>query len=379
MIKEKKILFIDSYHNSLYGAQKSMLNLAAKLKERNLEVVIASVAQGDLLKEAGDKGFNIFCFNLNHYLLRSVSVNNTILKKLWYLCVLLLTWCKILFKYILKVKKYDIICINDIRTCILLLPLIIIYQKKMIWYIRIREEQKKIVYILSHFFSIVIFISSDLQEATHLSKTTKTEKLLTGFPNHDLKFQETNLNEVKFVTVGSINARKNQIEVLDVFKRLDEKINFKCTLDIIGSYEPEDYDYYKKLEKKISDDLLLKYKVKIKGYSNNVISELERYDVFIFSSLREGLPRSVIEALQAGLYVITRPVDGIKDIILMDDLGFIYTRLDEFDDFTVNKISLYTKNKNLKLARNAFINKRFDNDKYVDDFLKIINSLLGKA
>ncbi|UKK27643.1 glycosyltransferase [Enterobacter hormaechei] len=120
-------------------------------------------------------------------------------------------------------------------------------------------------------------------------------------------------------------------------------------------------------------------KVKIKGYSNNVISELERYDVFIFSSLREGLPRSVIEALQAGLYVITRPVDGIKDIILMDDLGFIYTRLDEFDDFTVNKISLYTKNKNLKLARNAFINKRFDNDKYVDDFLKIINSLLGKA
>ena len=91
------------------------------------------------------------------------------------------------------------------------------------------------------------------------------------------------------------------------------------------------------------------------------------------------MPRSVIEALQAGLYVITRPVDGIKDIILMDDLGFIYTRLDEFDDFTVNKISLYTKNKNLKLARNAFINKRFDNDKYVDDFLKIINSLLGKA
>ncbi|EGK59180.1 glycosyltransferase family 4 protein [Enterobacter hormaechei] len=240
-------------------------------------------------------------------------------------------------------------------------------------------KNKKIVYILSHFFSIVIFISSDLQEATHLSKRTKTEKLLTGFPNHDLKFQETNLNEVKFVTVGSINARKNQIEVLDVFKRLDEKINFKCTLDIIGSYEPEDYDYYKKLEKKISDDLLLKYKVKIKGYSNNVISELERYDVFIFSSLREGLPRSVIEALQAGLYVITRPVDGIKDIILMDDLGFIYTRLDEFDDFTVNKISLYTKNKNLKLARNAFINKRFDNDKYVDDFLKIINSLLGKA
>ncbi|UKK24025.1 hypothetical protein GVI69_13710 [Enterobacter hormaechei] len=66
-----------------------MLNLAAKLKERNLEVVIASVAQGDLLKEAGDKGFNIFCFNLNHYLLRSVSVNNTILKKLWYLlCII---------------------------------------------------------------------------------------------------------------------------------------------------------------------------------------------------------------------------------------------------------------------------------------------------
>ncbi|HAV1594395.1 TPA: glycosyltransferase family 4 protein, partial [Enterobacter hormaechei subsp. xiangfangensis] len=61
MIKETKILFIDSYYNSLYGAQKSMLNLAEKLKERNLEVVIASVAQGDLLKEASYKGFNIFC------------------------------------------------------------------------------------------------------------------------------------------------------------------------------------------------------------------------------------------------------------------------------------------------------------------------------
>ncbi|AOP91990.1 TPA: glycosyltransferase family 4 protein [Enterobacter hormaechei] len=379
MIKETKILFIDSYYNSLYGAQKSMLNLAEKLKERNLEVVIASVAQGDLLKEASYKGFNIFCFDLNYYLLRSISVNNTFLKKIWYLCVLFLTWCKILFKYIFQLKKYDVICINDIRTCILLLPLIIIYQRKMIWYIRIREEQKKIVYILSHFFSTVIFISSDLQESTHLSKRTKTEKLLTGFPNHDLKLKESILNEVKFVTVGSINARKNQIEVLNVFKRLDKKINSKCTLDIIGSYEPEDYDYYKTLEKKISDDCLLKDKVQIKGYSNNVINELEEYDVFIFSSLREGLPRSVIEALQAGLYVIARPVDGIKDIILMDDLGFIYSRLDDFDDFTVNKISLYTKKKNLKQARNAFVNNRFDNDKYVDNFLKIINSVLGKA
>ncbi len=127
------------------------------------------------------------------------------------------------FKYIFQLKKYDVICINDIRTCILLLPLIIIYQRKMIWYIRIREEQKKIVYILSHFFSTVIFISSDLQESTHLSKRTKTEKLLTGFPNHDLKLKESILNEVKFVTVGSINARKNQIEVLNVFKRLDKK------------------------------------------------------------------------------------------------------------------------------------------------------------
>ncbi|HHY1961244.1 TPA: glycosyltransferase family 4 protein, partial [Escherichia coli] len=67
----KNILFIDSYYNSLYGAQKSMINLALQLKEKNINVTIASMHSGFLLEEARNNSINTYSFNFNPNILKS--------------------------------------------------------------------------------------------------------------------------------------------------------------------------------------------------------------------------------------------------------------------------------------------------------------------
>ncbi|ENC7875533.1 glycosyltransferase, partial [Escherichia coli] len=307
----KNILFIDSYYNSLYGAQKSMINLALQLKEKNINVTIASMHSGFLLEEARNNSINTYSFNFNPNILKSEHQYSGLYQKITFIFLLFFSWIRAFILHFHKLKTSDVICVNDIRTFLYLFPLLMLTRKKNIWYIRIREEKRKLTFLFSFITKIIIFISSDVKKNTKIRTNVLVYVLMTGFPRFNLCYKKRkDNNEIRFVTVGSLNQRKNQVETIDLFKKIKHSTRSKCTLDIIGSYEPKDFCYYKELNSIISNDPELNSSVFIHGYCENILNLIEDYDVFLFSSLREGLPRSIIEALHAGLFVITRPVDG---------------------------------------------------------------------
>ncbi|MFW6275211.1 MAG: glycosyltransferase family 4 protein, partial [bacterium] len=57
------------------------------------------------------------------------------------------------------------------------------------------------------------------------------------------------------------------------------------------------------------------------GFIENIHSMLKGADIFVFSSLYEGMPNSVLEAMAYGLPVVSTHVNGVKELIQNNENG----------------------------------------------------------
>lgn len=109
-----------------------------------------------------------------------------------------------------------------------------------------------------------------------------------------------------FGHVGRLSKPKNHLFLLDVFSKIREK-NQNAVLLIVGEGEEKE-----KINERITE-LNLKNAVLMLGSRSDVPTLLSIMDVFVFPSLWEGLPVTVIEAQAAGLPCLVS--DSITDEI----------------------------------------------------------------
>ena len=71
------------------------------------------------------------------------------------------------------------------------------------------------------------------------------------------------------------------------------------------------------------EKLGLKDRVELLGWRKDIERILNATDVFVMTSLWEGLPRSILEAMSLGLPVVANAVDGIKEIVNDGVTGYL--------------------------------------------------------
>ncbi len=122
-------------------------------------------------------------------------------------------------------------------------------------------------------------------------------------------------NKFTFVTVGRLDSGKNHCLMIDAIASID---NDKIQLLIIG-----DGLFEEKLKSKIQS-LGLQNQVKMIGFDNNPYKYMAKADCFVFSSLYEGFPNVLLEALACGLPVISTDCQcGPREILAPDtDISF---------------------------------------------------------
>lgn len=371
-----KVVFIDSYSNSLGGAPKSMISLMECVKER-YDCELLTLTEGSVVDESKRLGFNVNISNGNSLLTDSSKYKGNIILFCYYV---VLHWVG-LFRFF-KNKKFDIIYINEPRAFLYYLPYIILNHKKSVYYTRINAKLPIINSLILFFVKKVFLISNDTKNAFNRYFynlfSHKVSVLHTGFNFDDTQVKKVDLETLRICNIGTLCQRKNQLMLLEsIVKFIDCNPKIAIEIHLFSNYD-EDDAYTKELIKFINRNELNEI-VFFRGYSNDIYSEIRDFDILVSSSILEGLPRVCIEALSQGLYVISTNIDGVKDIIQNDDLGVIVSennaeKISDSLEYYINnraKLSSFLSRKN----RSDFCRGQFSITKFKSGFIDVLESL----
>jgi glycosyltransferase involved in cell wall biosynthesis len=169
-------------------------------------------------------------------------------------------------------------------------------------------------------------------------------------------------------TIGPFKPQKNLADFIRAAKIISDNVS-NIRFLMIG-----DGQQRSQLEGLI-DELGVKDKILLLGWRNDVCEILCSSDIFVLTSLWEGLPCTVVEAMCCKKAVIANAVDGVKEIVKDNETGFLIKPLDYPE---TAKKAIYLLNNddiNLKFGERAqaSIGDEFDIDFVVSQHEKLYN------
>jgi glycosyltransferase EpsD len=137
-------------------------------------------------------------------------------------------------------------------------------------------------------------------------------------------------DEILILSVGELQKRKNHEPMIRAVARIG---NSKIKYYICGRGELQENLQY--LIKKLN----LEHQVKLLGYRRDINEIMKAADIYAHPSLREGLGLASLEAMAAGLPLVTSNVQGIPDYVVDGETGFKCNPMD-VDAYAENIVRL---------------------------------------
>lgn len=318
-IPKQKILYVITKSN-WGGAQRYVFELAI-FSAKNYDVTVVLGGDGSLKTKLNEEGIRTLSLPS---LKRDVSIFSD--------------FCTLRdLIHIFKTEKPDIIHINSSKIGALgALAGRIAHVPKIIFTAHgwaFREERPPYQKFLIKVISMVTIMMShqvvtvskrDLREGKNLFFThNKLTLIYNGIKDETFKKKDdareeilntlstkiqTNAQKALWVgTIGELHKNKGHIFALEALSLLPKNAN--VFFFIIGEGEERNT-----LEKKIKD-YQLEHKVFLLGKKDDAVSLLNAFNIFLFPSLKEGLPYAVLEAGISGVPVIASAVGGIPEVI----------------------------------------------------------------
>lgn len=158
-------------------------------------------------------------------------------------------------------------------------------------------------------------------------------------------------DEIRIVTAGRLRAVKNQIHLVKSFIRIANKYP-NANLYLYGK---DDVDGSSDLLKSTIEEYSMQSRIKLMGACDKWAEELIKSDIFVMTSLFEGMPNALLEAMTVGVPVISTncpcgvPAELIKNhengiIVPINDVETLAEELEKL----INE-----KDLRIKLATNA--------------------------
>ena len=158
----------------------------------------------------------------------------------------------------------------------------------------------------------------------HIAPRRKVVLIHNGveIPHH--KAHEPRHHGIRIVFVGRLSEPKRPIWLLEAYAELEKKVKDASKIHIIGEGEQrEELEVYIH-QHGLENSVILHGALP----RSEVLEELDASDIFVLLSRYEGFPRSILEAMAAGLPVIASDVGGVREA-LSDDAGIIIKRGDK--------------------------------------------------
>jgi glycosyltransferase involved in cell wall biosynthesis len=220
------------------------------------------------------------------------------------------------------------------------------------------EPQKtiyKTIEKLAACLSTHIITVSDFDRDLALTyKIAKPEKM-TAINNGVMNISELSPNNhsleniVRLIMVARFGPQKDHETLIKALARIKD-MNWQ--LDLVGGGDSTEIV-------KLVENYNLAEKIKFLGEREDISSLLSQSDIYCLISHWEGFPRSILEAMRAGLPVIATNVAGVKESVNDGNTGFCIPHQDE--EILADKISYLIQNPDIiksmgKNARESFEN-----------------------
>jgi glycosyltransferase involved in cell wall biosynthesis len=176
-----------------------------------------------------------------------------------------------------------------------------------------------------------------------------------------LKMQNFNLTlkEKVITTIGPFKPQKNLVDFIKMVRFVIDELPDENLIFFIAGDGKQ-----KNLLISLAKKLGVYEKIKFLSWYEDIKGLLAVTDIFVMTSLWEGLPRSAVEALVTGVPVVAYAVDGLTDIIKSGINGYLIEPKDVFN--LSKKVILLIRNSDLynQIKKNTTqtIDKSFDID-----------------
>lgn len=130
--------------------------------------------------------------------------------------------------------------------------------------------------------------------------------------------QNKNSDCFHICSIGRLTKVKGFDQLIEALNILINKKKINLTCDIIG-----DGEEFENLNKMIKD-YKLENNIKLLGFKDNVKEYMKNSDCLVMSSLMEGIPIVLLEAISLKLPVIAPNVGGIPEVIMHNRNGVLY-------------------------------------------------------
>ena len=233
---------------------------------------------------------------------------------------------------------------------------------------KIKEKKSKLIILFYKLLTIISLKFSDLYTVT---TNVDREFLNQNFKNHKkikLRRNFVYLDENNFYN-KNFSSRESKVICVG---RLERQKNFNYLLEELKNQDIEIIIYGNGSEKQklVKQSLNNKSSVGFKGQidNKNIFKILGNSKFFISSSLYEGNPKSILEAMYCGCIVFASKTDNTSEIITNGKDGFLYNL--EKDELRRSFLSNLLDDKQLEsISRNA--RKRVEINNSIDTLVKL--------
>ena len=218
------------------------------------------------------------------------------------------------------------------------------------------QDFKKIIKKKFNVNSVAIYNPLNSREILNLSRER-------------IKFNFFEKNCLNLINIGRLENQKDHLTLLKAIKLIKDKIKVRLLIIGNGSMQNEIDAYIEKNS--------LKSNVKIINNISNPFPYLLKSDLFVLSSIFEGLPNVLLEALTLNKFVISTDCSTGPSEILVNGKGGILVPIKNYKKLA--KSIVYYKSNQKKLKKKLHYAKkhlvRFDLKKNLNNYLNIINKI----
>ncbi len=180
-----------------------------------------------------------------------------------------------------------------------------------------------------------------------------------------------NKKTLKIINIGRYVDQKDQLTLLKALNLIKNKINFKAVIMGKGIKEKEMKLFIKKNN--------LSKNIKLLNFQKNPFKYLIKSDLFILTSIYEGLPNVLLEALVLKKIIISSNCPTGPKEILEHGKGGILFKMSDYKKLATNILYVSKNFKRLRKKVNFGFKslKRFDSEKNLNKYLYIVRKTLN--